>query len=129
MPGARGPILVVDDDPDLLNMLERLLSHDGYEVVTAQSGKLALAACEEELPCLIIADLMLPHMDGEQLLGEFRRRYGDAAPPVALLSASAVRDEIAEKMHAAASIAKPFDMDEIRDVVSRFAGAPHRPRE
>lgn len=112
-------ILVVDDDRELLVMLRRLLEHDGYRVLTADDAHSALEACERELPCLVFADLMMPKVDGETFLRELRLRLGTSIPPVVILSASALRDDVARRLGVAASIGKPFDLDDVREVVAQ----------
>lgn len=107
------PILIVEDDPDLRAMIERLLAHQGYLVRTAADGRAALECCEQELPSLIFCDLMLPHVDGESFLLEMRERWPEASIPIVLLSASAIRDEIAERIGVTSSLAKPFDTADI----------------
>jgi CheY-like chemotaxis protein len=118
------PILVLDDDPDLLKMVERVLAHDGRSVVTATDPVAALELYERARPCLVVVDLMLPHMDGEEFLQALVRRFGDPRPPVIILSASAVRSEVASRVGAEASLGKPFEIDDLRDMVARFCDAP-----
>lgn len=113
-------ILVVDDDPDLLAMVRRILTHDGHRVVTTPDPREALALYERERPALIVVDLMLPHMDGEVLLRRIDG-LGGARPPVLILSASAIREQVAERT-GAESLAKPFRIDDLREAVSRLLG-------
>ena len=115
------PVLVLEDDADLRHMLTRFLEHLGYRVADAADAAGALRLCEREKPCLIFADLMLPHMDGEAFVAELQRRLGADTPPVVLLSASAIRHEVARRVGAAASLGKPFTLDDLRDIAWRFA--------
>lgn len=119
MAEASRAILVVDDDPDVLKLIERVLAHDGMNVITAADPRTALSLYENERPCLLVVDLMLPQMDGEELVQSIVRRYGKR-PPVIILSASAVRSEVAHRIGAEASLAKPFDIEDLRDTVARF---------
>jgi len=66
-------ILVVDDDREILKMVGRILELEGYDVITAASGSSALAIFEERRPDLIILDLMLPGLDGFQILRLIRK--------------------------------------------------------
>lgn len=111
------PILVVDDDSDLREMLSRLLHHRGYLVDAEPSATSALAYCAREMPALIVLDLMLPHMDGEEFLQRYYQRWGETTAPVILLSASAMREEVAARCRVAGSIGKPFAMDELIELV------------
>jgi len=114
-------ILVLDDDPEILALVRRVLAEQGHRVVTAADPRQALELVTERRPCLVIVDLMLPHMDGEDFLRALERRDGDR-PPVIILSASAIRDEVAARTHAEAVLAKPFQLEDLRDLVSRFCG-------
>lgn len=124
--GAR--VLLVEDDPDLSKMMTRLLSSDGHRVVAVADGEAALEACAAEMPKVIVADLMLPKMDGEEFLLQLRRQYADARSiPVILVTASAIREEVAARAEVAASLAKPFDTDELRMLVRDFLSPPTHP--
>ena len=77
-------ILVVDDDKDLANLLERILVEEGYQVVKAYDGNSALTVLEEQRPDLIILDIIMPGMDGLKALDVIRR---DHDVPVIMLTA------------------------------------------
>ena len=112
-------ILIVEDDPDLAKMLRRILTHDGYAVATASDGRAALRYLDEHPTDLLITDLMMPGMEGEEMLVELRsRRRGGKQIPVILISASAVREKVAERLEVEASLEKPFDTEELRQLVT-----------
>ena len=113
-------VLVVEDDPDLAKMLQRILSHDGYSVTTCSDGEAALRLLDDSPVDLLITDLMMPGMEGEELLIELRRRKGLPSIPVILISASAMRATIADRLQVEASLAKPFDTEELRQLVASF---------
>lgn len=113
-------ILVVEDDPDLAKMLKRILGHDGYAVATCSDGEAALRYLDEGPVDLLITDLMMPGMEGEELLVELRRREGKPPTPVILISASAVRAQVADRLRVEASLAKPFETEELRQLVASF---------
>lgn len=113
-------ILVVEDDPDLAKMLMRILSHDGYSVASCSDGEAALRHLDEHPVDLMITDLMMPGMEGEELLMELRRRKGLPPIPVILISASAMRATVAERLKVEASLSKPFDTEELRQLVASF---------
>ena len=77
-------ILVVDDEPNILGAMEPLLRSHGYEVLTAMSGRGAIAAAAREQPDLIVLDLGLPDMDGVEVCRTVR---DDGGPPIIVLSA------------------------------------------
>ena len=66
-------ILLVDDEPDIIEILRYNLSQEGYEVYSAKDGKSAIKKAEKEIPNLIIMDVMMPHMDGIEACGIIRK--------------------------------------------------------
>ena len=119
-------ILVVDDDPDVCALLGRALGGEGYEVETALDGHVALAFCARRVPDLVLLDLMMPQMDGELFATALRVQLGDRTPPIVLLSASQIRDQVATAVGAAGMIEKPFDLDELRETVAQVCKPPPR---
>ena len=105
-------ILVVDDDPNILKVVQRGLGFEGYRVQVAVSGEDALVAARENEPDLIILDLMLPGVDGIEVC---RRLRGGLNAPILMLTArDAVRDKIAGLEAGADNyLAKPFVFDEL----------------
>jgi two-component system OmpR family response regulator len=75
-------ILVVDDDPNLLNLSATILRREGYEVVTAVDGEDALAKVEQEKPELVVLDLNMPKLNGFEVLAEIRKRYKHWIPVI-----------------------------------------------
>lgn len=114
------PILVIDDDPDLCAMLKRTLEHDGWRVVTASDGMQAMRAYELDRPRMLFVDLMMPQLDGEELL----RVLGSPRPPVVLITASVRREEVAAKFQVDDALEKPFDLEAIRALARRHLGEP-----
>lgn len=109
----RNYILIVEDDNDISFMLKDLLSDNGYDAAQAFSGTEALFYIEKELPMAIILDLMLPGMNGEDLLKKIKAEY----PGVAVIISSAkegVQTKVA-MLRAGADdyITKPFDTEEL----------------
>jgi signal transduction histidine kinase/CheY-like chemotaxis protein len=87
------PILIVDDDRDVCDLLERILRGAGWTTRTAGNGKLALEAIAAEQPALVLLDLMMPVMDGFSFLTELRRRPEWAATPVIVVTAKELTRE------------------------------------
>jgi CheY-like chemotaxis protein len=87
----------------------------------------AIELCLEARPCLILVDLMMPGVDGEEFVQALRRVLVDAVPPVALVSAAFSRPEVQKRLGLPASLGKPFPMDDLKDLAVRFA-AEHRSR-
>ena len=86
-------ILVIDDDPTVTNVVRRGLSYEGYQVDTAASGTLGLTSARDHAPDLVILDVMLPGLDGFDVLERLRR--ADATLPVMMLTA---RDGAADQI-------------------------------
>lgn len=108
-------ILVVDDEPDILSVLVYHLSRDGYRVTTAVNGRGALATAETERPDLIILDLMLPEMDGYEVLQRLRQDERTQSIPVILLTARREEEERVKGFEVGADdyITKPFSAREL----------------
>ncbi len=83
-------ILIVDDEPDILEFLQYNLKKEGFVVVAAQDGLQGLAAAEQHKPDLILLDIMMPEMDGVELCRQLREKKEFQDTPIAFLTA---RDE------------------------------------
>jgi CheY-like chemotaxis protein len=92
-------ILLVEDELDSLEMMQVLLELEGYEVVAATNGKEALEKLARLRPDLIVTDVMMPFMSGEQLLTEIGKRSDLASIPVIVMSAGD-GGEVAARFHA-----------------------------
>ena len=120
-------ILVVDDDPNLLRMLRRGLSHAGYGVQAAEDGHTALRLAAEGQPDLVVLDVMLPEpIDGLEVAR--RLRATGSAVPIIMLTA---RDQVADKVAGFASgaddyLAKPFAFEELLARVGALLRRSHR---
>jgi two-component system alkaline phosphatase synthesis response regulator PhoP len=123
----RRPILVVDDDPDVVAIVQRVLGHAGWDVLGTSDAREAITLAVEHEPCLLLVDLMMPHIDGEELVAELRVRLRDRMPKIALVSAAYTRIEVGRRMDVDAVLSKPFEMSDLRDLAVRFAGE-HRDR-
>ncbi len=108
-------ILVVDDEPLIVEMVEESLSEEGYTIVKAYSGEQALEKLEHELPDLVILDLMLPGMDGYEVCRQMQRDARFNHIPVIMLTAkTGVGDRVAGYDQGADDyITKPFETDEL----------------
>jgi signal transduction histidine kinase/DNA-binding response OmpR family regulator/HAMP domain-containing protein len=88
-----GPVLVVDDDPTARELMVRMLGGDGWETVQAEHGRQALERLAEQIPSLILLDLMMPEMDGFELLRELRRNESWQTIPVVVVTARDLSEE------------------------------------
>jgi len=119
-----GPVLVVDDDPDIRETISFLLESVGHEVVTAANGEEALLCLREGLaPCMILLDLMMPIMSGWQFRDEQRRDPALSAIPVVILTGAGNAAEHAATLGVTGYLEKPVPLDTLLSTVRRFAGA------
>lgn len=117
------PILIVDDYADIRDTLRYILEAAGYDVATAADGLDALKKLEEISPELIIMDVMMPRMDGYQFIQELRRLAQFAKVPVIAVTAHDVNSDDLPDLDVQASLAKPFELDELLTTVGRFLPA------
>ena len=92
-------ILVVDDDPDILDALTMILESKGYQVITAQDGIEALACLKAEKPDLMILDLLMPKMDGFAVLKELRDPKWSEYKATPILILTSVREEASRRRY------------------------------
>jgi DNA-binding response OmpR family regulator len=119
------PILVVEDDPGIRQGIADFLGFEGYAVDVAVNGEEALAYLKAQRPSLVVLDLVMPVMNGPQLLERLRGEGIAVGVPVAIMTAAMPG---ASALPAAdAYLSKPFDLDELLQVVGRHAGPPDGP--
>ena len=126
MAATPGNVLIVEDDPDVRDMLSTLLSMEGFNPVAAEDGLEALHLLRAvrhrapDVPCLVLLDLKMPRLSGH----EFRRaQLGDpivASVPVAVMSGAVDLQQRAEALGAVATVPKPIDCNALLDVVRRY---------
>jgi response regulator RpfG family c-di-GMP phosphodiesterase/signal transduction histidine kinase len=122
----RARILVIDDQPELLRVIVRVLERD-HEVVTAGDGEEGLRRVEETKPDLIVSDLMMPRMNGFELVEALRRERATARLPVLLLTARADGEDRVRGLRRGANdyLTKPFLPDELRERVRNLLQFRH----
>ncbi|MHB0870847.1 MAG: response regulator [Chloroflexota bacterium] len=114
------PILVVDDDPFILEFLKVVLEASEYPVVTASDGREALAAIESAEASLILLDMAMPVLDGFGFLAEMRRKPSCRAPVVVMTAMDDAR-RLARDLGVEGWLQKPFDLDTLLDLVAQLA--------
>jgi DNA-binding response OmpR family regulator len=117
----KGYLLVVEDIPDILNLLQATLTFKGYRVVTAREGNEALEAIKKERPALIITDILMPKMDGFSLVHQLRLNPETRDIPVVFLSATYVAPEdktFALNLGVIRFIEKPVDFEQFLPTIS-----------
>jgi CheY-like chemotaxis protein len=121
-----GPILVVEDIPNILELLEVTLRFKGYQVITASNGQEALETILREQPALVITDILMPKMDGYALAQRLRTNPQTRQIPLIFLSATYVTPEdrtFALSLGAKRFIEKPVDTEEFLLTVAEILTA------
>jgi PAS domain S-box-containing protein len=118
-PGAH-PILVVDDDPDSRELLQRTLESEGYSVVTAADGEEGLALARELKPSLMTLDVLMPSMDGWSVLQAVKADPELAHIPVMMISIVGDKD-LGYTLGAVECLTKPVDREQLRKLANQYA--------
>jgi CheY-like chemotaxis protein len=115
-------LLIVDDEVAILEALTDILSVEGYEVATAANGAEGLKNVHEDRPDLILLDLMMPVMDGQEMLRRLKDDPALRAIPVVVMSAGRVSKA---DLQGSRFLAKPFELDDLLDTVSAELNRGH----
>ena len=120
------PVLVVDDDAEIRQLLRRMLEPEGYTVVEAENGRVALERLRDTPPSVVLLDLMMPEMDGFAFVTEFRRHEAWRAIPIVVITAKDLsRDDrerlngYVEKILQKGAYGREQLLAEVRDLVSQ----------
>jgi CheY-like chemotaxis protein len=118
-------VLVVDDEPQVVWVLQFSLEAEGYQTFAANNGLQALQEIAAHHPKLVVLDIMMPTMDGWAVLEELMKLPRADRPRVVIVSAFASKDDRtkAAELGADAYVPKPFDMDELLNVLQRLDAA------
>jgi len=118
-------ILIVDDEPDIVELIDYNLRQAGYTVVTARDGQSALAAVRRQRPDLIVLDLMLPDLPGTEVCRRLRREPATEDIPVLMLTARAEEIDrvVGFEIGADDYVVKPFS---VRELLARIAAVLRR---
>ena len=115
-------VLVVDDDPIIVKLLSENLENNGYAVLSARNGEVGLTTALEKNPDIILLDLMMPVMDGLEMLAELRKT---SDIPVIIISAFGSREKVekAREFGIECFMNKPFDRGVLVEVLGLMFGA------
>jgi signal transduction histidine kinase len=119
-PPARGRVLLIDDDPEILEATGEALREWGYAVDEARDGASALTMAKAARPDVMLIDLMMPVMDGATFIQKLRAEQVATGVPLVVFSADRDVREKGRKLNAAASLRKPFELEELQSVVDRL---------
>ncbi len=116
-------VLVVDDEPDTLELVKLVLESAGFKTLLATSGREALKLAEASEPDLVLLDIMMPDMDGWEVFRKLKEK--DPAIPIAILTAKAQNIDRLLGLHVLKAddyITKPFGKNELIDRVKKLTG-------
>lgn len=108
-------LLLIDDDPNLILLVKDYLEFRGYEVITAENGREALEVLEQEIPDMIICDVMMPEMDGYAFVNQVRQDERTSWIPILFLSAKGQSGDKIKGLNIGADVymVKPFEPEEL----------------
>jgi EAL domain-containing protein (putative c-di-GMP-specific phosphodiesterase class I)/DNA-binding response OmpR family regulator len=116
---GRSDVLVVDDEPAIVAMMRDVLEEAGFNVLTAANGVEALRTMEHTLPAVVLLDMQMPILDGPAFARVLRERGVNV--PIIVMTAGSSAGRWAQELPAAAYLSKPFDIDGLIGVTSRYA--------
>ncbi|MFY2561105.1 response regulator [Corallococcus terminator] len=118
-------LLIVDDELAIVEALQDILSVEGYGILTAFNGAEGLQRMAEVRPDLVLLDLMMPVMDGREMLRRMRDDPALRTIPVVVMSAGRISEE--ERRSSARFLAKPFELDLLLETIAELLGGPNGP--
>ena len=122
-------ILIVDDEPNIVNALEYLLQQRGYEVLLAQDGEAALKQVEEHIPHLVLLDVMMPLKSGYEVCQRMRERADWQDIKIIILSAKGREAEVNKGLSLGADfyVTKPFSNQDLVARIDELLGQAAKP--
>jgi len=122
-------VLVVDDDPVIMRLLRVNFEMEGFDVVSASDGEEAIRSARNEAPDVIVCDIMMPKLNGLEVVERLRADPRTAGMPIVLLSAKAQASEVQKGLEAGADdyVTKPFDPLELVERVHAVIAARSAP--
>ncbi len=114
-------ILIVDDEPHITKMLASRLKANGYRIITAENGKEGLQKVKDEQPELVLLDIMMPEMDGHEVLYALKKEEETKSIPVIMVTAKGQIEDVEKSsgMGATDYVVKPFNPVVLLDKVRR----------
>lgn len=117
-------IMVVDDNPDIITIVRTILEGKGYNVLSAYSGAELFTSIEQQKPDLVVLDIMMPQMDGLEVLTRLKGSADTSAIPVILLTAKVQYEDVlgGYKLGADYYITKPFTSTQLINGINLLLG-------
>lgn len=113
-------ILVIEDEPNLLQAMKNILLLEGFEVLTAADGDEGLKVLHSDTPSLILCDIMMPKMSGYEVIKEVKADPKTSTIPFVFLSAKSENEDVQKGLALGADnyLTKPFQFDELNQILS-----------
>ena len=125
-PASAARVMVVDDDPDVVLLLNKVLSRRGYEVVSSLSGEEAIEKVLETKPDIIFMDIMMPTMNGWDAAKAIKENKKTSDIPIVFLSVRKEPEDIEKSLkyaHADAHIGKPINFNKLYEIIEKYTQA------
>ena len=113
-------ILVIDDEPDIREILRLRLQANQYEVLTASDGRQGLRLLAEQRPDVIVLDVMMPNMDGVTFIGELKKIEAVKNTPVIVLTAKEMMEDLLVLEGIKDCIVKPFQAEQLLETIRKY---------
>ena len=117
-------ILVVDDDGPILALMRNLLKEFGFQAVTAETGRDAIAAARQHRPALVLLDRNMPGMTGDEVIRNLRGEPGLDKLPILILSGERLSRADLAALGADGAVQKPFDVLVLVEQIRSYVGTP-----
>src|SRR6516162_7182651 len=128
MPAPTKTVLLVDDDPEIIESMRAVLDNKGYRVLVARDGNAGLTVAERESPDLIVLDMMMPKKSGFLVLEKLKGRVGGLIPTIMITANEGSRHRAyAEFLGVKDYIRKPFAMEKLLKSIEKILGVGGRP--
>ena len=126
MPDEGKVILIIDDSEESLEIVSTKMAHMGYTIETAENGETGIMKAQQIAPKIILLDIMLPKMDGWEVLARLKADEGTKKIPVIFMTAYTTIQYAGERQRAIELgavdyIKKPFDLNELGELVTKYA--------
>lgn len=120
---SQNPILVVDDEPEIRLFIRTALEGEGLAVEMAADGQQAIERGRERQPALVVLDVTLPDMLGDEVASQVRASHGPALP-IVIVTADGHAAQKARRIGAQGFLSKPFDVEDLISCVRQYLPAP-----
>lgn len=121
----RGTVLVIDDEPEITDIIEAYLSNSGYTVMVENSSVMGIERAKTSHPDIILLDIMMPYMDGYEVCEEMRKNESTKKIPVLFLTGKEPTDDAGKTWDVGGNmfIKKPFSCERLLNMVNMVMGA------